>query len=64
MVIIETDIFTKQLLALLSDEEYRLLQKDLLERPSAGRIIPGSGGLRKLRWKAEGRGERGGVRLI
>jgi len=64
MVIIETPIFTKQILSTLSDDEYRLLQQALLERPGAGKVIPGSGGLRKLRWTAEGRGKRGGVRMI
>jgi mRNA-degrading endonuclease RelE of RelBE toxin-antitoxin system len=64
MVIIETPIFTKQLVSTLSDEEYRLFQTALLERPDTGKIIPGSGGLRKLRWSAEGRGKRGGARII
>ena len=64
MHIIETPIFTKQLLALLTDEEYRLLQLSLLQRPDAGNVIPGGGGLRKLRWSLEGRGKSGGVRLI
>ena len=64
MIIIETPIFTKQLLATLSDDEYRLFQNMLLERPDAGKVIPGSGGLRKLRWTAEGRGKRGGLRVI
>ena len=64
MVIIETPIFTWQLLAILSDDEYRELQKGLLGHPEAGKVIPGSGGLRKLRWAFDGRGKRGGVRLI
>jgi len=64
MVIIETPIFTKQLLSALSDNDYRLFQTVLLERPDAGKVIPGSGGLRKLRWAAEGRGKRGGLRVI
>ena len=64
MVIIETPIFTKQLLSTLSDDEYRLLQNMLMERPDAGKVIPGSAGLRKLRWAAEGRGKRGGLRVI
>lgn len=64
MVIVETTIFTKLVLATLSDEEYRVLQSALLERPDAGKIIPGSGGLRKLRWSVAGRGKRSGVRLI
>jgi hypothetical protein len=40
MGIIETPIFTKQLLSTLSDEEYRLFQATLLERPDAGKVIP------------------------
>jgi len=64
MIIIEPPIFTKQLLATLSDDEYRLFQNMLLARPDAGKVIPGSGGLRKLRWTAEGRGKRGGLRVI
>jgi mRNA-degrading endonuclease RelE of RelBE toxin-antitoxin system len=64
VVIVETPIFTKLVLDTLSGDEYRLLQRTLLEHPDAGTRIPGSGGLRKLRWSAEGRGKRGGVRVI
>jgi len=64
MVIIETPIFTKQVLAALSEDEYRHFQSMLLERPDAGKVMPGSGGLRKVRWAAEGRGKRGGIRVI
>lgn len=35
-----------------------------MERPEAGVVIPGSGGLRKLRWAGSGRGKRGGLRVI
>jgi mRNA-degrading endonuclease RelE of RelBE toxin-antitoxin system len=64
VVIVETPIFTKQVLDTLSGDEYRLFQRTLLEHPDAGTLISGSGGLRKLRWSAEGRGKRGGVRVI
>ena len=64
MVIIETPIFTKRILAILSDEEYRLLQLHLLNKPDAGKVIQGSGGLRKLRWSAKGHGKSGGTRII
>ena len=30
----------------------------------SGDVIPGSGGLRKLRWRGSGRGKRGGIRVI
>ncbi len=64
LVIIETSIFTRQVLALLTDEEYSRLQMALVLHPDMGAIIPGSGGLRKVRWAVEGRGKRGGVRVI
>jgi hypothetical protein len=62
--LIETSIFTRQAVAAFSDEEYRALQLHLIGRSDAGVLIPGSGGLRKLRWRLPGRGKRGGARLI
>jgi len=64
MRFVETPVFTRAVLALLPDEEYRHLQIALALRPEAGAIIRGSGGLRKLRWAVPGRGKRGGVRVI
>jgi len=64
VVIIETSIFTRQVQALLSDEEYRQLQMALVLHPDMGSLIPGSGGLRKARWSLAGHGKRGGVRVI
>lgn len=64
MVFIETSAFTRQWLDVFDDEELRLLQAFLMEQPEAGAVIRGGGGLRKLRWRAAGRGKRGGTRLI
>jgi hypothetical protein len=64
MVIIETTFFTRQIQRLLTDEEYRQLQADLVNHPEKGEIIQGSGGLRKTRWSIQGRGKRGGIRVI
>ncbi len=64
MVIIETPIFTRRIQSILADDEYRLLQAQLVQKLDAGKIIPGSGGLRKLRWSVGGHGKRGGVRVI
>ena len=64
MRFIETPIFTKELQHLLEDEEYRALQLALLFRPEQGALIPGAGGLRKLRWRQKGKGKRGGCRVI
>ena len=51
---VETSIFTKRIQALLTDEEYQGLQQVLAENPKAGEVIPGGGGLRKIRWRKEG----------
>jgi mRNA-degrading endonuclease RelE of RelBE toxin-antitoxin system len=64
MVIIETAVFTGQVLDLMSDDEYAKMQTGLARRPHAGLVIPGTGGLRKLRWSGSGRGKRGGTRII
>jgi len=64
MKFIETPIFTKEVQTLLEDDEYKSLQIALLLRPEQGSIIPGSGGLRKIRWAIKGKGKRGGLRVI
>ena len=64
MVIKETSVFSKQVQRLLDRESYRLLQLRLVAEPDAGDLIRGTGGLRKIRWEATGRGKRGGVRVI
>ena len=64
MIFIESPAFTADVKELLSDEEYGALQNHLVGRPDAGPIITGTGGLRKIRWAVEGRGKRGGARVI
>ena len=48
----------------MDDKNYAEFQEALLQKPDLGELIPGSGGLRKIRWKIEGKGKRGGVRII
>lgn len=62
----ETDFFTRAITQLLSDDEYAELQGELVVNPAVGDVIPGSGGLRNVRWNQErrGKGKRGGVRVI
>ena len=64
MKVIETSVFTKRLKVLLSNEDYRLLQNEIILNPGKGKIIKGSGGLRKIRWSISGKGKSGGVRII
>ena len=61
---VETNLFTRLVQEYLSDEAYSALQQALLADPEAGAVIPGSGGVRKLRWGVAGRGKRGGIRVI
>jgi hypothetical protein len=61
---VETQVFTASLRRHLGDERYRALQLALVLRPGQGLLIPRGGGLRKLRWGAEDRGKRGGVRIV
>jgi hypothetical protein len=64
MEIIETSVFTRQITELLADDEYAALQFALVLRPEMGSLIPGGGGVRKIRWGQTGRGKRGGIRVI
>lgn len=59
----ETPAFTKIIKGLVSDEDYRAFQNDLLERPEAGNKIPGALGMRKIRAPLGTHGKRGGFRV-
>lgn len=64
MLFVETPIFTAQITALVDDPSYSALQARLSLRPTQGVVVPGAGGVRKLRWAAPGRGKRGGIRVL
>jgi len=64
MEFIEATAFTKYVYKYLSDDEYLGLQSFLLQNPEAGKVVPGSGGVRKVRWAMSGKGKSGGVRVI
>ncbi len=60
----ETKAFTKNVSSSLSEENYFAFQDYLQENYHLGDVIPGAGGLRKIRWRTKGKGKRGGVRII
>ena len=60
----ETPTFSRQADSLFSENEKRELIDLLAENPLAGDKIPGTGGVRKLRFAASGHGKRGGARVI
>jgi len=64
MEFIEATAFTKHVYDYLSDEEYLGLQSFLLQYPESGKVVPSSGGVRKVRWAMSGKGKSGGVRII
>ena len=64
MEFIETPVFTKIITTLIEDSLYMDLQEELLENPKKGRVLPGSGGCRKLRFKSRTKGKQGGIRVI
>ena len=64
MIFVETKLFTSRILDAMSDDEYAALQDHLSRHPDVGALIPGAGGVRKVRWAGSGRGKRGGSRLI
>ena len=64
MEFIETSLFTRLIYEYLSEEEYLGLQVYLLRYPESGKIVSGSGGVRKLRWAVQGKGKSGGIRVI
>ncbi len=62
--VVETKLFSRRADALLSPDERLDLIAYLALHPMAGDVIPGAGGIRKLRWQLDGRGKRGGARVI
>ena len=62
--LVETSVFTRQIVDLLSDEEYRRFQFQLVANPTMGSVIRGGGGIRKVRIAVGPRGKSGGARVI
>ena len=65
IMFVETRVFTKRVTNVGLEAGLRELQEDLLANPEAGRLDPGTGGLRKIRMpdKGRGKGKRGGARV-
>ena len=65
-VFFETTSFTATVGDYLTDDEYRQLQVEMQANPTAGDVMPRTGGFRKLRWQdaRRGKGRRGGLRVI
>ena len=64
LTVIESPLFTKFWPDYWSDDEHGEFMAYIAGHPEAGDVVPGSGGCRKVRWGAGGKGKRGGVRVI
>ena len=64
ITVVETPEFLSATLKVLTEEERSVLVDYLAHNPAAGDLVQGTGGVRKLRWGLEGRGKRGGARVI
>ncbi len=64
IALIELSVFEKKARKLFSYKELSDLKDFLSKHPDQGDVIPGMGGIRKLRWAAGGKGKRSGARVI
>ena len=62
--IVEMDSFSEDARNVFTKDEWEELVNFLAQYPDAGELIPGTGGVRKVRWRAKGQGKRGGARVI
>ncbi|MGV3593426.1 MAG: transcriptional regulator [Gammaproteobacteria bacterium] len=64
LTIIESVLFSKHWSDYWSDDEHGEFVAFLAANPDAANLIPGTGGCRKVRWAGEGKGRRGGLRIV
>ena len=64
MSVVEMPEFLDHAPAILTEAERTGLVAYLGANPEAGRLVPGTGGVRKIRWGTQGQGKRGGARVI
>ncbi len=64
ITVVETVAFLRQAQSIWTEEERAALVDHMARNPESGDVIPGTGGVRKLRWGRAGSGKRGGTRVI
>ena len=62
--VVETRTFNAKAVKIWTPEEYEDFVVYIASTSNAGQVVPGSGGVRKIRWSRQGSGKRGGVRII
>jgi hypothetical protein len=64
LTVVETLLFQRQWPLYWAEEQRGEFASFIAEHPDAGDVVPGSGGIRKVRWSRAGSGKSGGVRVI
>lgn len=64
LTVVETTLFQRQWPYYWTEDERGTFAAYIAEHPTAGDVVPGSGGIRKVRWGRAGSGKSGGVRVI
>jgi hypothetical protein len=64
IIVLQLPKFKAEAIELIGADGIEELAVYLIDHPNAGDVIQGSGGVRKLRWAAKGKGKRGGARVI
>lgn len=64
ITVVETGLFLRQAQQIWNEEELAVLVDHVARNPESGDVIPGTGGVRKMRWGRAGSGKRGGARVI
>lgn len=64
MSVVEMPEFLNRAKAILTEAERAAMLAHLGANPEGGQLVPGTGGVRKLRWGTGGQGKRGGARVI
>ncbi len=64
VTVVETEQYRRSIRGLLTEEENAEFISYISRHPDSGTIISGTGGVRKVRWSAKGKGKSGGVRII
>ena len=62
--VIETPVYSNKVSGILTEEERDAFAANIAANPTAGSVVRGSGGVRKIRWAQKGRGKSGGARVI
>lgn len=62
--VIETAVFARQASQVWTEAQHLAFIDWIAEHPEAGAVIPGAGGLRKVRWGRSGLGKQGGARVV